>query len=101
MTKDIANVQPTCAQCKNPITSNYIIAVKRDFCSEVCHLRFWKEEMPNLGGQWITDEALEILGKLKGGERNAYYSKIISFIMNNFDSTTLMSKVIKGAKEGK
>jgi len=85
-----------CAQCKNTITGRSILVVKRDFCSDICHLRFWKEEMPNLGGQWITDEALEILSKLAGDERKAYYSKIINFIMDNFNSTTLMSKIRKG-----
>lgn len=90
-----------CAQCKITMTGRNIVAVKRDFCSELCHLRFWKEEMPNLGGQWITDGALEILSNLNGEECENYYSKIISYIMNNFDSTPLMSKIVKGAEEGK
>lgn len=82
-----------CAQCKNTIKGNAILAVNRDFCSDVCHLRFWKEEMPNLGGKWITDEALEELSNLDGDERKAYYSKIIVFIMNNFNSTTFISRI--------
>ncbi len=82
-----------CAQCKNAITGRSILAVKRDFCSDVCHLRFWKEEMPNLGGQWITDEALGILSRLDGGERKAYYSKIVSFIVDNMNSTSFFSKL--------
>ncbi len=87
----IKKIPVICAQCQNIITGRSILAVKRDFCSDVCHLRFWKEEMTILGGQWITNEALGILSKLDGDEREAYYSKIVSFIMDNMNSTSFFS----------
>ena len=85
--------QVKCSQCKNIIQGETILVVNRDFCSDVCHLRFWKEEMPNLGGKWITDEALEKLSLLSGEERNAFYSKIVNFILDNMGSTMFFSKI--------
>lgn len=79
-----------CATCKNKIKNFHISAVDRNFCSHICHLRFWKDEMPNLGGNWISDENLQELERLDGQEREDEYNRIINFISDNFDITPLM-----------
>lgn len=77
-----------CATCGRKIKSdNRISAIQRDFCSDVCHLRFWKEELPNMGGQTITDQDIKKIEQLKGDERKDFYNEIVNFIMDNFDAT--------------
>ena len=79
-----------CAQCKKEITGIMISAADHYFCSDVCHLRFWKEEMPNLGGRWISDEHIKKAEELEGQERRDFYNKIVMAIVNNFDQTYFM-----------
>ena len=79
-----------CATCQRKIIGSSISAANRDFCSDICHLRFWKDEMPNLGGRWISDENLQKLEQLQGKEREGLYSKIVTSIMDNFDETYFM-----------
>lgn len=79
-----------CATCKKEINGAPILAVDRSFCSDVCHLRFWKDELPNLGGRWISDEDIQRLQRLHGEEREEEYSRIVSFILNHLDSSPLM-----------
>jgi len=46
--------------------------------------------MPNLGGRWITEEDIQGLIGLEGQARQDAYSKIVRFILDNFDSTAAM-----------
>ena len=79
-----------CAFCKKKIMGNSISVTGRDFCSDICHLRFWKDEMPNLGGRWISDENLAELEYLNGQEREDEYNRIVNFIIDNFGITKFM-----------
>lgn len=85
-----------CAECNNEILDTPILAVDRNFCSYVCHLRFWKDGLPNLGGRWISDNDIETLKKLEGQERELFYSKIVNFIMKNLDMSSLMLNIRYG-----
>ena len=88
-----------CATCGKQIESGGISALGgQDFCSDICHLRFWKEEMPNLGGRWISDEDMQKLEQLQGQEREEFYHKIVSSILDNFDDTYFML-MLKYGKE--
>jgi len=90
-----------CQTCKNKIDGGYISAVGQVFCSDVCHLRFWKEEMPNLGGRWIDEEDIEKIRKLSGEERKEAYYKLTRFIHDNFDMTAFMLNVRYGTRPEK
>lgn len=79
-----------CENCGNKIVGQNISAAQKDFCSDICHLKFWKEEMPNLGGRWIEEEDIQKLKKLSGKEREEKYNEIINFIMDNFGLTSFM-----------
>ncbi len=79
-----------CATCRNKITGVHISAAGKDFCSDVCHLRFWKDEMPNLGGRLITDEDISNLDSLVGESRKGEYTRISRFILERFNSTAFM-----------
>ena len=86
-----------CATCGKQIEDNGISALGgRDFCSDICHLRFWKDEMPNLGGRWIGDENLKELEQLTGQIREDEYNRIVNFIMNNFNNTAFMLQLRYG-----
>lgn len=85
-----------CATCGNNIGSTSVSAAGKDFCSDVCHLRFWKDEMPNLGGRWITDEDIVKVEQLSGEDRKNEYARIVQFIMDNFDMTSLMLNIRYG-----
>lgn len=82
-----------CATCKKEIEDSPISAADRYFCSDICHLRYWKEELPNLGGNWISDEMLEQFDKLKGQERSDQYAKINTFILDHMLDTNLFFKM--------
>ena len=84
-----------CANCEKE--KAIISAAGKHFCSDVCHLRFWKEEMPNLGGQWIDEEDILMLDKLSGEPRKRAYDKLVMFILNNFENTSLMLRMKSGA----
>ncbi len=86
-----------CQTCNNEIKGAYISAVRQVFCSDVCHLQFWREEMPNLGGRWIDEEDIKKISKLSGDERKKAYNKLVCFILDNFDMTALMLKVRYGS----
>ncbi|MEK7578501.1 MAG: hypothetical protein AAB456_02175 [Patescibacteria group bacterium] len=82
-----------CAACKNKITEGSISAVDRDFCSDICHLRFWKDEMPNLGGNFISDEMIEELDKLAGQERKDQYNEINNFVLDHMMDSKFFFKL--------
>jgi hypothetical protein len=82
-----------CENCKKPLGSNPIILKRMKFCSDICHLTFWKNEMPNLGGRLILDTDLEKLDKLHGQERHNFYQKVVDFILNNLETTAFMLNV--------
>lgn len=88
-----------CATCKKDIVGDGISAARRDFCSDVCHLHFWKEEMPNLGGRWISDENIQKLEQLHGQQREEFYNKIVNSILDNFDDTYFMLMLRYGAPD--
>lgn len=79
-----------CETCKTEITDGNISAAGKDFCSDICHLRFWKNEIPNLGGRLIDEEDIEKIGKLSGQERKDEYNKLVMFVLNSLDSTAFM-----------
>jgi hypothetical protein len=74
-----------CVRCHNAIGNVRISAAENDFCSEGCHLRFWKEEMPNRGGECITEEDVVRVEMLEGEDRKNEHTKIIQRVMENFD----------------
>ena len=82
-----------CATCDKEIKDGSISAADRDFCSDICHLHFWKDEMPNLGWNFISDEILQKLEQLTGQNRKDQYNEIVNFILNNFDDTSFMFKL--------
>ena len=90
-----------CATCGKQIGNGRISAAGQDFCSDICHLRFWKEEIPNLGGRWITGENLKELKRLTGQARQDEYSRIVNLIMDNFDDTYFMLMLRYSKEPGK
>lgn len=88
-----------CATCSNPITNIHLTAVGQDFCSDVCHLRFWKDEMPNLGGKWITDKSIARVDGLDGEVRKEEYHKICRFVMNNMGDSVFFSRLREKLRE--
>lgn len=52
--------------------------------------------MPNLGGRWITDEDIVKVEQLSGEDRKNEYARIVQFIMDNFDMTSLMLNIRYG-----
>ena len=90
-----------CQNCKNKIGGSHISAVGQVFCSDVCHLRFWREEMPNLGGRWIDEEDIEKIEKLSGEDRKEAYNKLNRFILDNLDTTAFMLNVRYGSEPEK
>ncbi len=87
-----------CENCGNKIVGQSISAAQKDFCSDICHLKFWKEEMPNLGGHWIDNEDIQQLEKLTGQARKDKYNEIVNFIIDNFGLTSFMLNVQFGKK---
>lgn len=81
-----------CATC-NKEAKNSISAAGHIFCSDVCHLLFWQKEMPNLGGEFISNDDIKKLDSLQGPEREAFYSKIVNFIMDNIQSSKFIQKI--------
>lgn len=80
-----------CAYCKKEITENPILFAGYDFCSDVCQLRFYKEEMPNLGGEFITDEEIKELEQAMDERRDDLYEKISLRNMERFNQSKFMS----------
>lgn len=78
-----------CETCKRKIEDEVLLATKREFCSEVCYLRYWKEEMPNFGGNWISETMIEELDKLSGQERESQYVEITNFIRDHMMDTNV------------
>ena len=76
-----------CSQCGNKIEQGHIAAAHEYFCSQICHLRFWKEQMPSLGGEFITDDFLNSFALLGDKSKEMEYEKIIDYISDNFGST--------------
>lgn len=79
-----------CETCKRKIEDEILLATKREFCSDVCYLRYWREERPNFGGRWITDENLKELEQLTGQAREDEYKRIVNFLLDNFDANYVM-----------
>ena len=82
-----------CAYCKKDINENSISFADRDFCSDVCHLRFYKEEMPNLGGDMITNEEIQELERSSKSNRRNLYEKITLRNMERFDQSKFMENL--------
>ena len=82
-----------CAYCKKEINENPISFADRDFCSDVCQLRFYKEELPNLGGDMIADEEIQELDQSSGDKRRDLYEKITLRNMERFDQSKFMKKL--------
>jgi hypothetical protein len=89
-----------CSTCHREIRGPGLTAAMREFCSEVCHLRFWKNEMPNLGGRWIVDEDITAIENLKGEALKKEYERIVSKVINNLDNTALMINLCYGPPPG-
>lgn len=81
-----------CSYCKKEISGNSISFADRDFCSDVCQLRFYKEELPNLGGDMITDEEILELEQTSGDKRRDLYEWITLRNMERFDQSKFMTK---------
>lgn len=79
-----------CETCKRKIEGEVLLATKKEFCSDICYLRYWKEEMPNFGGRWITDENIKEVGQLAGQARQDKYNQIVRFVLDNFDANYAM-----------
>lgn len=79
-----------CETCKRKIENEVLLATKKEFCSDICYLRYWKEEMPNFGGRWITDENIKEVEQLTGQARQDKYNQIVSFVLDNFDTNYAM-----------
>lgn len=87
-----AKRKSNCDNCgKNNSSSIYTSTHK--FCSKECHLVFWKEKMPNTGGNWIFKKDIKKLEKLKGKEKDKFYNKKVMFILNNLDNSRLMREI--------
>lgn len=79
-----------CDYCDKKIGRTYVLEMSAVLCSDLCHLRYWKENAPAFGGRWITDEDIARVESLKGDKRKAEYKRIINFNYKNVDSTEFM-----------
>ena len=82
-----------CQTCERETNMVRLSAAGQYFCSDVCHLRFWKDNMPNLGGKWITDRNIAKVGSLEGEERKEEYNRITGFILKNMSDTVIFSRL--------
>lgn len=87
-----------CAQCSKPIeSSSYISFASRVFCSDVCQLRFHKDELPNLGGEAITDEDIKRLAEASGRERDELRQELFLKASKALEEGGIMQKIHKAA----
>ena len=82
-----------CAYCKKEISGNSISFAERDFCSDICQLKFYREEMPNLGGDMINDEEIRELERASGEKRQELYGQITLRNMERFDQSKFMKQL--------
>lgn len=82
-----------CTYCKKEIIDSPILFSGYDFYSDVCQLRFYKEEMPNLGGEFITDEEIKELEKATGKGRGDLYEKISLRNTERFNQSNFMKYI--------
>ncbi len=82
-----------CDTCKKDMGRESILAAGHEFCSDICHLRFLKDEMPNLGGVWISEEMIQELNKLSGQERKDQYNEINKFMLDHMTDSPFFSKL--------
>jgi hypothetical protein len=73
-----------CSQCKKTINGTAISFVDEYFCSPLCHIRYWKIELPNLGGDFISNNDLTVLSGLSPLEQKDESNRIIAYILKNF-----------------
>lgn len=78
-----------CETCKRKIEDEALVAIDKEFCSDVCYLHYWKEERPNFGGNWISETMIEELDKLTGRERESQYVEITNFIRDHMMDTNV------------
>jgi hypothetical protein len=87
-------IQQKCAWCKKVINpDSFISFVDRGFCSDACQLRFYKEELPNMGGSAITDEDIKNVGLLSGDERRDLIEDIFNRTMEGLESGKIMQGI--------
>lgn len=82
-----------CVYCKKEISDSPILFAGHDFCSDVCQLRLYKEEMPNLGGEFITDEEIKELEQATGERRSDLYEKISLRNAERFNQSNFMKYI--------
>lgn len=89
-----------CAFCKKSIGSNsYISFANQEFCSDVCQLKFYKEEMPNLGGSAISDEDIVKVERSSGDERRQLIDNIFTRTMSALESGKFMQAISNEAEK--
>lgn len=92
-----------CAWCNNAINSkNYISFASRCFCSDVCQLRFHKQELPTIGcGDAITDDDINAIENASGEERKRLRQKLFLKTSKAFEESDFIEKLRKGAEDKK
>lgn len=89
-----------CALCRKSINSkSYISFTNREFCSDICQLKFYKEEIPNLGGSAVTDEDIIKVEQSSGDERRELIEDIFNRTMNAFESGKFIQALKNKAEE--
>ena len=88
-----------CSWCKKSINKDeYISGGGGVFCSEVCLLRFYKDEFPNLGGDAITESDIRAIEQATGEERSRLHSAVMLKFMNRIGSSNFMQYLKDTAK---
>lgn len=90
-----------CDYCGQNSGDKTISAANRSFCSDICHLHFWKEEMPGLGGSMISEKTIKGIEQLKGRERQKEYDQVVLSILDSFEQTHIMRGIQDGATESR
>ena len=89
-----------CAWCKKSIQAGeHISGAGYDFCTDVCLLRFYKEELPNFVGHVITDEDIHEIERATGQKRKELYEKITLRMMDGVESSNFMQTIIKASDD--
>ncbi len=82
-----------CAMCGEAISGIEIKAFQQSFCSFECHLKYWKEEMPNLGGEFITDEDLEKISKMDEENAKIFHAQVMARLESLRDDWSVWEKI--------
>ncbi len=77
--------QDICQTCSEVLGENRTLDDEKKFCSDICHLRYWKSKLSHLGDSFMNHKEIDSLSLLGGSERAASYKELSARIYDVFD----------------